>query len=127
MLKCVNAVTSFGRYVRIIFNSLIIFNTEISPMQEFIVRKKVNIHAEPSEVWDALTNPEKTKKYFFNCGIFSEWKEGSPITFKGRVFLIKKIELRGKINKIDPGKFLQYTLRNRRHKANILFQQLRMT
>jgi uncharacterized protein YndB with AHSA1/START domain len=81
-------------------------------MKEFIVRKKVAIKAEPPEVWDALTNPEKTKKYFFNCEVSSKWKVGSSITFKGKIFLIKKIELKGKITRIEPGKLLQYTLKN---------------
>ena len=81
-------------------------------MKNFIVRKKININATPGEVWDALTNPEKTKKYFFNCEVFSDWKEGSTITFKGTLFLIKKIEMNGKILKIQPGKLLQYSLAN---------------
>jgi uncharacterized protein YndB with AHSA1/START domain len=81
-------------------------------MNEFIVKKKVAIKAKPSQVWDALTNPEKTKKYFFNCEVFSEWKAGSSITFKGKIFLIKKIEMKGKIVKIEPEKLLQYILKN---------------
>jgi len=81
-------------------------------MKEYIVQKEVTINAQPSEVWDALTNPEKTKKYFFNCEVHSRWKAGSSITFKGRIFLVKKIEMNGKIVKIKPGKLLQYTLKN---------------
>lgn len=81
-------------------------------MKSFIVKKKVDIKSEPTEVWDALTNPEKTKKYFFNCEVISDWKEGSPITFKGTIFLVKKIEMNGKILKIQPGKLLQYSLTN---------------
>lgn len=41
-------------------------------MKKFIVKKKITVNAEPSEVWDALTNPEKTKEYFFNCEVFSK-------------------------------------------------------
>ena len=37
---------------------------------------------------------------------------GSSISFKGKIFLIKKIELNGKIVKIEPEKLLQYTLMN---------------
>ncbi|MEP7265290.1 MAG: SRPBCC domain-containing protein [Bacteroidota bacterium] len=81
-------------------------------MKEFIVRKQIAINAAPAEVWDALTNPEKTKKYFFNCEVFSSWKVGEEIIFKGRIFLIKKIELAGKILKIEPGRVLKYTLNN---------------
>ncbi|MPR33382.1 SRPBCC family protein [Salmonirosea aquatica] len=81
-------------------------------MKDFVVKKKVTINAEPAAVWDALTNPEKTKKYFFNCKVFSDWKVGSPITFKGKIFLIKKIEFHGKILEVVPGKLLKYNLTN---------------
>jgi uncharacterized protein YndB with AHSA1/START domain len=73
-------------------------------MENFIVKKKVAINAEPSIVWDALTNPEKTKEYFFNCEVFSDWKVGSPITFKGKIFVVKKIEMNGTILEIEPKK-----------------------
>jgi uncharacterized protein YndB with AHSA1/START domain len=81
-------------------------------MKQFIVKKQVDINADPSSVWDALTNPEKTKEYFFNCEVFSDWKVGSPITFKGRMLLVKKIEMNGKILAIEPGKLLMYNLIN---------------
>lgn len=81
-------------------------------MKEFIVKKKVTIKVEPSVVWDALTNPEKTKEYFFNCEVFSDWKVGSPISFKGKIFLIKKIEMNGTILEIQPEKLLKYNLIN---------------
>ena len=63
-------------------------------------------------VWRALTNPEMTKKYFFHCKVYSDWKAGSPITFKGRALLIKNIELKGVIVKAEPGKLLKYILQN---------------
>ena len=81
-------------------------------MNDYIVKKQIAINAQPSEVWDALTNPEKTKKYFFHCEVFSSWQPGEPITFKGKLFLIKNIEMTGTILNIEPGKFLQYTIRN---------------
>lgn len=81
-------------------------------MKQFIVRKQIAINADPPIVWDALTNPEKTKEYFFNCEVFSDWKVGSPITFKGKMFLIKKIEMNGKILAIEPEKLLKYNLVN---------------
>lgn len=79
---------------------------------EHIVKKKVVINAEPPAVWDALTNPEKTKKYFFKCKVISDWKKGSSITFKGKFFFIINIEMKGKILEIEPEKMLQYTLAN---------------
>ena len=85
----------------------------MSHAQDHIVRKSITINATPDAVWDALTNPEKTKKYFFGCTVISDWRAGSPITFKGRIFFFFRIKLEGKIIQIDPGKLLQYTLKHR--------------
>ncbi|HEY5747898.1 MAG TPA: SRPBCC domain-containing protein [Chryseolinea sp.] len=76
-----------------------------------VVNKSIRIKGTPAQVWDALTNPEKTKEYFFNCEVISDWKVGRAITFKGRVML-KKIELRGEILAIEPERLLKYTLKN---------------
>ncbi len=81
-------------------------------MKQHIVRKNIAINATPAAVWDALTNPENTTKYFFNCAVYSDWKVGSPIMFKGRIFLVKKIEMHGRINQVEQEKLLQYTLKN---------------
>jgi uncharacterized protein YndB with AHSA1/START domain len=93
-------------------------------MKEYIVRKEVIIKSKPSEVWEALTNPKLTKKYFFKCEVLSDWKEGSTITFKGRMFLFIKIELTGVILKIEPEKLLQYTLRNKSDKKSSSFSTI---
>jgi len=79
---------------------------------EYVVKQNIKIKAKPTQVWDALTNPEKTKEYFFNAKVFSNWKEGSKITFKGTMFLIIKFEMIGKILDIKPEKLLKYTLKN---------------
>ncbi|MFD0939747.1 SRPBCC domain-containing protein [Pedobacter boryungensis] len=79
---------------------------------EYVVKQNIKINAKPAQVWDALTDPKKTKKYFFNAKVLSKWKEGSSITFKGRMFLIIKFEMTGKILEIKPEKLLKYTLRN---------------
>ena len=34
-------------------------------MSRYVVNKSINISAPPSKVWEALTSPEKTRKYFF--------------------------------------------------------------
>ena len=47
-------------------------------MKNHVVKKTITIKAEPAAVWDALTNPEKTKRYFFNCRVISDWKSRQP-------------------------------------------------
>jgi len=76
-----------------------------------VVNKSIRIKGTLAQVWDALTNPEKTKEYFFNCEVISDWKVGRAITFKGQV-KSKKIELRGEIMAIEPERLLKYTLKN---------------
>lgn len=82
--------------------------------KDHIVRKQITLNASAEDVWDALTNSEKTKKYFFGCRVISDWRQDSPITFEGRMFFFFKIKLEGKILQIQPGKLLQYTLKNRK-------------
>lgn len=47
------------------------------------VSKSIVINAETSEIWDALTNPEKIKIYLFGTETITDWKIGSPIVFQG--------------------------------------------
>lgn len=94
-------------------------------MKEYIVKKHIAIKAPADAVWAALTDPEKTKKYFFHCRVISTWKPGSPITFKGRLFWIIPIEMKGEIKKAEPGKLLQYTLSNKGGSVSTVTDELK--
>jgi len=39
----------------------------------------VFIRATPEEVWDAITRPEFTTKYFFGSSVESTWEAGAPL------------------------------------------------
>ncbi|MGF9911493.1 metalloregulator ArsR/SmtB family transcription factor [Paenibacillus ehimensis] len=39
---------------------------------------RIAIKATPEQVWQALTDPAKTSKFWFNCSIRSDWEVGSP-------------------------------------------------
>lgn len=86
-------------------------------MEKHIVSKSILLDASPSAVWDALTNPEKTKEYFFGCKVYSGWKVGDSIVFKRKILWIFPFELSGRIEQIEPGKFLQYKLYNKSDKS----------
>src|SRR5579875_218086 len=73
-----------------------------------IARKSILIHASPSQVWNALTNPAMIKQYLFGTDVSSDWKVGSTITYRG-AWQGKSYEDKGKIVKIIPGKLLQST------------------
>lgn len=73
-----------------------------------IAKASTNISAPASRVWDALTNPEIIKQYFFGTQAVSEWKEGSSLEFKGE-WDGKKYVDKGVILKSEPEKLFQYT------------------
>lgn len=75
--------------------------------KELIVKKSIKLNANTSKVWDALTNPELTKKYMYGCEVISDWKVGSPLIWKGAED--GKIYVKGNILSIEPGKRLQFT------------------
>jgi uncharacterized protein YndB with AHSA1/START domain len=67
----------------------------------------ISIQAEATEVWDALTKPSMIKQYFYGTDTITNWKEGSPIVFKGE-WEGKSYEDKGTILNIEPGKLLRY-------------------
>lgn len=77
--------------------------------QPLIVRSNIDIHASAEKVWDALVNPEQTKKYMFGCEALSDWKPGSPLIWKGNFNGVELVAVKGTVVDIRPGKFLAYT------------------
>jgi uncharacterized protein YndB with AHSA1/START domain len=73
---------------------------------ELIVKKEIILNATPAEVWDALTNPEKTKFYMFNCKVVTDWKVGSPIVWEGAED--GKEYVKGNVLKFEKDKLLEY-------------------
>ncbi|TMC54307.1 MAG: SRPBCC domain-containing protein [Chloroflexi bacterium] len=70
--------------------------------------KKVTIHATKREVWNALTNPAMVKQYLHGTEMATDWKEGSPISWKGE-WKGRSYEDKGTVLAIEPQKFLKYT------------------
>ena len=50
---------------------------------EKLITRILFLNASLLEVWDALTNPEKTRHYMFNREVSSSWEPGEAITWKG--------------------------------------------
>ncbi len=73
-----------------------------------VARASISINAPAAKVWDSLTNPEVIKQYMFGTSVISDWKEGSPIVWKGE-WQGKKYEDRGVILKFDPERLIQYS------------------
>ncbi len=74
---------------------------------DLVVRSSVSIDAPASRVWNALVNPEITKKYMFNCEAISGWKIGDSLAWRSASDGI--VYVKGTILKVEPEKLLQYT------------------
>lgn len=78
--------------------------------QDLTLTKSIRINASTATVWEALTNPERIKQYFFGTECISDWKKGSPILYKG-VWEGKTFEDKGNILAIVSGKLIYYNYR----------------
>jgi uncharacterized protein YndB with AHSA1/START domain len=74
-----------------------------------LIKSEITINAPALKVWDALTNPQQTKKYMFGCETVSDWKPGSPLLWRGNYEGKDMVFVKGNIVDIEPGKFLVYT------------------
>jgi len=77
--------------------------------QPLIVKNSISINAPAAKVWDALVNPEQTKKYMFGCEAISDWKPGSSLLWKAVYEGKEMVFVKGIIKEIQPGRFLAYT------------------
>jgi uncharacterized protein YndB with AHSA1/START domain len=77
-------------------------------MKKLSARKSVAIHAPKEKVWEALTSPDQIRQYLFGTEAITNWKKGSPITYRG-VWEGKPYEEKGTIIDIVPNKLLHTT------------------
>lgn len=71
------------------------------------LKTSISINASIAKVWDALTNPEQIKKYFFGTETISDWKVGSTLVFRG-VWEGKEYVDKGVILELEENKKLKY-------------------
>ncbi len=79
-------------------------------MSPLNIESSITVNAPKTAVWDALTNPEKTKIYMFGCEAISDWTPGNPLIwrmdYEGKEF----IAVKGHIVRIEPETRLDYTV-----------------
>jgi len=68
----------------------------------------IAINAHSTDVWNALVNPQAIKQYMFGTNVISDWKEGSPIVWKGE-WQGKPYEDNVMILQFKPGRTIQYS------------------
>lgn len=61
-----------------------------------------------TEIWNALTDKEKVKQYFYGTEVITDWQPGSSIVFKGE-WDGQKYEDKGEILKVNEGKLIKYS------------------
>lgn len=76
--------------------------------KRFIANVSTTIHAPASLVWQALTDPVLIKQYLFGTEVTTDWKVGSPITYRGE-WQGKPYVDKGQVLEIEPGKLLVST------------------
>ncbi len=76
--------------------------------RNLIAKAEADLNAPKSRVWDALVDPKAIKQYMFGTNVSSDFKKGSPITWKGE-WQGKPYEDKGTIVDIEPGERLRYT------------------
>jgi uncharacterized protein YndB with AHSA1/START domain len=69
---------------------------------------RTTVKAPPSAVWKALTTPSALKQFFFGSDISTDWRVGSPISFKGS-WKGKPYEDKGNIQTFDREQRLAFT------------------
>lgn len=73
-----------------------------------VARASIEVNAGADKVWKALTDPKMIKEYLFGTEARSDWKVGSPITYKG-VWQGKAYEDKGTILEVEPNRILKST------------------
>lgn len=68
----------------------------------------LTINAPATAVWEALTNPDLIKQYFFGTNTTTDWKPGSPIRFTGE-WQGKTYEDKGTVIAFEPYTLIKYS------------------
>jgi uncharacterized protein YndB with AHSA1/START domain len=74
----------------------------------FVARADININASLEDVWNALVDPEAIRQYMFGATVVTDWRQGSPIVWRG-TWEGRPFEDKGEILQLIPGEMLQYS------------------
>jgi uncharacterized protein YndB with AHSA1/START domain len=76
-------------------------------IKPLVYHASIRIDAPAAKIWHVLTTPALTRKFMFGGEAVSDWKTGSPLTW--RMEGSEKV-LKGTILAIEPGRLLSYTI-----------------
>ena len=63
------------------------------------------IRTTPAELWTALTDPKRTKEYYFDTAVDSTFEVGTPITYEGE----ESTAIEGEILEVETERKLVHT------------------
>jgi uncharacterized protein YndB with AHSA1/START domain len=75
-------------------------------MTGHVARAEVHVNAPPSQVWEALTNPDLIARYMQGSRVETSWQVGSPITWSGE-YEGKAYQDNGEVLAVEPEARLQ--------------------
>ncbi len=73
-----------------------------------IAHASIVINGPAERVWWALVDPAAIKQYLFGTQVESDWREGSPIVWRGE-WQGRAYEDKGTILQLQPGRRLKYS------------------
>lgn len=76
--------------------------------QQFVA-DSILIEAPIAKVWDALVNPEQTKKYMFGCAVTSDFQLGGKVDWVGSMEGKEMVFVTGVLMAYEPEKVFSYT------------------
>lgn len=76
--------------------------------KNLIARASVVVDADRADVWHALTDADAIAVYMFGAEVSSDWREGSPIVWKGE-WKGKAYEDKGEVQRVERHELLEYT------------------
>ncbi len=76
--------------------------------KNLIAKASISINAPSAQVWKALVDPQAIKQYMFGAHVVSDWREGSPIIWKGE-WQGKSYADKGVILQFKPTRAMQYS------------------
>jgi len=76
--------------------------------KKLVAKASTTIQAPAAKVWEALVTPSIIKQYMFGTNVASDFKKGSPITWKGE-WEGKKYQDKGVILDVQPQRKLAYS------------------
>ena len=77
-------------------------------MTGMVARAEIDIEADRTRVWAALTDPAQIKQYFMGADVDTDWQVGSPIVWRGD-YQGKAFEDKGEIVTVEPEQLLRMT------------------